>query len=126
MATYHLDLGGNQAEALDSITKLTLVGTPLDIDAYVAGNYKAPVPLWGNVILTRRDDDRHPATTAWVEDVENTNTHQDVVLIVGDPADPKARRIRLTDAWASTTYHLDEDDDPDAFAISFADITVEK
>ncbi|MCZ0211418.1 hypothetical protein OZK63_39335, partial [Streptomyces sp. UMAF16] len=125
MTTYHLDLGDNQGEALDSVTKLTLIHTPVDINTYVAGDYKAPVPLWGNVILTRGDA-RNPATTAWVENVENTDTHQDVVLIAGDPADPDSPRVRLIDAWASTTYHLDEDDDPDAFAISFTDITVEK
>ncbi|GHF82014.1 hypothetical protein GCM10018790_69650 [Kitasatospora xanthocidica] len=71
-------------------------------------------------------DDRHQATTPWVEEVENTDTHQDVVLIAGDPADPTSRRLRLVDAWASASYHLDEDEDPDAFAISFADIAVEK
>ncbi|MEU3411974.1 hypothetical protein ABZ760_11970 [Streptomyces sp. NPDC006658] len=69
---------------------------------------------------------RNPATTASVENVENTDTHQDVVLIDGDPDDTNSRRVRLIDAWASTTYHLDEDDDPDAFANSFTDITVEK
>ncbi|WP_455358158.1 hypothetical protein [Streptomyces sp. SYSU K21746] len=125
MATYHLDLGDNQAEALDSVTKLTLVGAELDIDAFLTSNPKAPVPLWGDVVLTRGDT-RHPATTTWVEDVENTNTHQDVILIAGDPSSPTSRRVRLTDAWASASYHLDEDDDPDAFVISFADITVEK
>ncbi|AJP00202.1 hypothetical protein TU94_00110 [Streptomyces cyaneogriseus subsp. noncyanogenus] len=125
MTTYHLDLGDNQTEVLASVTKLTITHTELDIDAFLAADANAPVPLWGDVVLTRGND-RHPATTAWVEDVENTSTHQDVVLIAGDPADPKARRIRLTDAWASASYHLDEDDDPDAFAIAFTDITVEK
>lgn len=124
MTTYHLALGDNQTEALESVTKLTLAHTALDIDAFVAADGRSPVPLWGDVVLTRGDV-RHPATTAWVENVENTATHQDVVLIAGDPADPKSRRIRLTDAWASASYHLDEDDDPDAFAISFADITIE-
>jgi hypothetical protein len=124
MTTYNLDLGDNQGEALDSVTKLTIIDTAVDIDTYVAGDYKAPVPLWGQVILMRGDV-RNPATTAWVEDVENTDTHQDVVLIAGDPTDPTSRRVRLIDAWASSTYHLDEDDDPDAFAISFTDITVE-
>ncbi|MFJ8313928.1 MULTISPECIES: hypothetical protein [unclassified Streptomyces] len=80
------------------------------------------MPLWGDVVLTRGDT-RHPATTNWVEDVENTDTHQDVILIVGDPT---SRRIRLTDAWTSASYHLDEDDGPDAFVISFTDITIEK
>ncbi|CQR59521.1 hypothetical protein [Streptomyces leeuwenhoekii] len=122
MTTYHLDLGDGRTEALESVTKLTLINTPVEIDDYVVGNYRAPVPLWGNVVLTRGDT-RNEATTKWVEDVENTSTHQDVVLIAGDPADPTSRRIRLIDAWASTTYHLDEDDDPDAFAISFANIT---
>ncbi|MFD9592047.1 hypothetical protein ACFWA9_04720 [Kitasatospora sp. NPDC059973] len=56
-----------------------------------------------------------------LKDGDTTSTHQDVILIAGDPADPKARRIRLADAYASATYHLDEDDDPDAFAITFAD-----
>ncbi|WP_411130237.1 hypothetical protein [Streptomyces sp. x-19] len=125
MATYHLDLGNNRTEALESVTKLTLIDTELDIDTYAAGDYNAPVPLWGSMILTRGDI-RDEATTKWVEDVENTSTHQDVVLVVGDPTDSKSHRIRLIDAWASATYHLDEDDDPDAFAISFADITVEK
>ncbi len=81
--------------------------------------------MWGNVLLTRGDA-RHEATTAWVEEVENTDTHQDVVLIAGDPAHPTSRRVRLTDAWASASYHLDEDDDPDAFLISFTDITIDK
>ncbi|MFH8567588.1 hypothetical protein [Streptomyces sp. NPDC017993] len=125
MTAYHLDLGNNHAEALDSVTKLTLINNDLDIDAFLTSNPNAPVPLWGNVVLTRGDV-RHPATTTWVEDVENTDTHQDVVLIAGDPANPASRRIRLTDAWASASYHLDEDDDPDAFLISFADITIEK
>ncbi|MFJ8623424.1 hypothetical protein ACIRD3_11330 [Kitasatospora sp. NPDC093550] len=125
MTTFHLDLGDDRTEALDSVTKLTLINTAVDLDTYLAGDYKSPVPLWGDVILTRGDD-RHQATTQWVEDVENTSTHQDVVLIAGDPADPKSRRIRLVDAWASASYHLDEDEDPDAFAISFADIAVEK
>ncbi|MER6405886.1 hypothetical protein ABT269_20585 [Streptomyces viridosporus] len=125
MTTYHLDLGDNQAEALDSVTKLTIAGTELGIDAFVAADPNAPVPLYGSVILTRGDA-RHPATTAWIEAVENTATHQDVVLIAGAPADPQAPRIRLTDAWASASYHLDEDDDPDAFAITFSDITLEK
>ncbi|CAL9628420.1 hypothetical protein [Streptomyces sp. enrichment culture] len=100
-------------EALDSVTKLTLVDTPLDMETILTCNPNAPVPLYGNVILTRSDV-RNPATTAWIENVENTATHQDVVLIVGNPADPAARRIRLTDAWASVSSHLDEDDDPDA------------
>ncbi|MFI7099311.1 hypothetical protein ACIBK8_08120 [Streptomyces sp. NPDC050161] len=39
---------------------------------------------------------------------------------------PASRRVRLTDAWASASYHLDEDDAPDAFVISFADIAIEK
>ncbi|MFD5300863.1 hypothetical protein ACFWJU_37420 [Streptomyces mutabilis] len=125
MTTYHLDLGDGQTEALDSVTKLTLINTPLDIDTYAAGDFKAPVPLWGSVVLTRGDA-RHAATTTWAENVENTSTQQDVVLIAGDPTDPKAPRIRLTNAYASATYHLDEDDDPDAFAITFTDITVEK
>ncbi|MFI9162450.1 hypothetical protein [Kitasatospora aureofaciens] len=125
MTTYHLDLGDNGSEALDSVTKLTLIDTEVDINDFVAGDYKAPVPLWGNVILTRGDV-RDEDTTKWVEDVENTDTHQDVVLIAGDPADPTARRVRLVDAAATMTYHLDEDDDPDAFLISFTDITVEK
>jgi hypothetical protein len=55
--------------------------------------------------------------------MENTATHQDVVLVAADPA---SRRVRLTDAWASVGQHLDEGDDPDAFAIGFADITLEK
>ncbi|MFJ6385047.1 hypothetical protein ACIQI7_34220 [Kitasatospora sp. NPDC092039] len=125
MTTYHLDLGDDRAEALDSVTKLTLVGSELDLDALLTTGVRAPVPLWGDVLLTRGDE-RHEATTTWVEDVENTSTHQDVVLIAGDPADPASRRVRLADAWASTTYHLDEDDDPDAFVISFKDITIEK
>ncbi|MFJ4677580.1 hypothetical protein [Kitasatospora sp. NPDC088783] len=125
MTTFHLDLGGNRTEALDSVAQLELINTAVDLDTYLSGDYRAPVPLWGSVVLTRGDD-RHEATTQWVEDVEDTTTHQDVVLIAGDPADPAARRVRLTDAWASATYHLDEDDDPDAFAITFADITVEK
>jgi hypothetical protein len=125
MTAYHLDLGDNRAEALDSVTKLTIVNNDVDVDAFAASDPNAPVPLWGNVVLTRGDG-RHPATTTWVEDVENTDTHQDVVLIAGDPADPASRRIRLTDAWASASYHLDEDDDPDAFLISFTDITIEK
>ncbi|QIQ03699.1 hypothetical protein [Streptomyces liangshanensis] len=125
MTTYHLDLGDSNAEALDSVTKLTLTGSELDFDAFLASNSSAPVPLWGNVVLTRGDV-RHPATTTWVEDVENTETHQDVVLIAGDPSAPTARRVRLADAWASASYHLDEDDDPDAFVITFADITIEK
>ncbi|AZS87458.1 hypothetical protein ELQ87_26920 [Streptomyces griseoviridis] len=125
MTTYHLDLGDNRTEALDSVTQLTLAGTELDIDAFAAGDAKAPVPLWGDVVLARGGS-RHQATTAWVEDVENTDTHQDVILIAGDPADPTSRRIRLVDAWASSSYHLDEDDDPDAFMITFADIAVEK
>ncbi|MEU3567581.1 hypothetical protein AB0E96_03990 [Kitasatospora sp. NPDC036755] len=125
MTTYHLDLGDNRAEALDSVTKLTLVGSDLDLDSLLTTGVRAPVPLWGDVLLTRGDD-RHPATTAWAEDVENTATHQDVVLIAGDPADPSSHRVRLADAWASTTYHLDEDDDPDAFVISFKDISIEK
>jgi hypothetical protein len=62
-------------------------------------------------------------TTTWIEDVENTATHQDVVLVAADPA---SRRVRLTDAWAGVGQHLDEGDDPDAFAIGFADITLEK
>ncbi|MFF8883898.1 hypothetical protein [Streptomyces flaveolus] len=125
MTTFHLDLGDNQTEALDSVTKLTLVDTPLDIETFLTSNPNAPVPLYGSVILTRGDV-RNPATTTWIEAVENTATHQDVVLIAGDPADAASRRIRLTDAWASVSYHLDEDDDPDAFAISFTDITLEK
>lgn len=125
MATYHLALSDNQTEALDSVTKLTLTGTELDIDSFLTADAKAPVPLWGDVVLTRGDV-RHPATTNWVEDVENADTRQDVILIAGDPADPTSRRVRLADAWASASYHLDEDDDPDAFVISFADITLEK
>ncbi|MFD8918362.1 hypothetical protein ACFV0Y_11155 [Streptomyces sp. NPDC059569] len=125
MPMYHLDLGNNEAETLDSVTKLTLTGTELDIDSFLTANAKAPVPLWGDVVLTRGDT-RHTATTDWVEHVENTDTHQDVILIAGDPADPTSRRVRLTDAWASASYHLDEDDDPDAFVISFADITIER
>ncbi|MFI9322678.1 hypothetical protein ACIGXI_23265 [Kitasatospora aureofaciens] len=125
MTAYHLDLGDNGSEALDSVAKLTLIDTEVDIKDFVAGDYKAPVPLWGNVVLTRGDV-RDEDTTKWVEDVENTDTHQDVVLIAGDPADPSARRVRLVDAAATMTYHLDEDDDPDAFLISFTDITVEK
>ncbi|MFE9334832.1 hypothetical protein [Streptomyces sp. NPDC006925] len=119
MTTYHLDLGDGRTEALDSVTKLTLVGTPVDIDTYAVGDFKSPVPLWGSVVLTRGEQ-RHPATTRWAEDVENTDTHQDIVLIAD------GRRIRLAGAYASTTYHLDEDDDPDAFAISFTDITTDK
>ncbi|MFJ9059967.1 hypothetical protein [Streptomyces sp. NPDC102409] len=125
MTAFHLDLGNSTAEALDSVTKLTITGTELDIDTFLTSNAKAPVPLWGDIVLTRGDA-RHPATTKWVDEVENTNTHQDVVLIAGDPAAPTSRRVRLTDAWASASYHLDEDDDPDAFVISFADITIEK
>ncbi|MET7389854.1 hypothetical protein ACFYPT_35885 [Streptomyces sp. NPDC005529] len=125
MTTYHLDLGDSRAEALDAVTKLTLTGTRLDFDTFVTSGSAAPVPLWGDVVLTRGET-RHPATTAWVEDVENTNTRQDVVLIAGDPSNPTSRRIRLTDAWASTTYHLAEDEAPDAFVITFADITIEK
>ncbi|MFE7531410.1 hypothetical protein ACFU7Y_37745 [Kitasatospora sp. NPDC057542] len=125
MTTYHLDLGDNRTEALASVTKLTLVDIELDIDACLAGNYQAPVPLWGSVVLTRgalRDE----ATTEWVEDVGNTSTRQDAILVAGDPADPASPRVRLVAAWASATYHLDEDDDPDAFAVSFADIAVER
>ncbi|MFJ5779728.1 hypothetical protein [Streptomyces sp. NPDC093094] len=125
MTTYHLDLGNDRTEPLHSVTKLTVVGTEIDIDTFVTADPHAPVPLYGDVILTRGDT-RHPATTAWIEAVENTATHQDVVLIAGNPADPHTPRIRLTDAWASASYHLDEDDDPDAFAISFTDITLEK
>ncbi|WP_327235487.1 hypothetical protein OG349_17460 [Streptomyces sp. NBC_01317] len=125
MTAYHLDLGDNNAEVLDSVTKLTLTGSELDFESFLASDARVPVPLWGNVVLTRGDV-RHPATTTWVEDVENTDTHQDVILIAGDPAAPTSRRVRLTDAWASASYHLDEDDDPDAFVISFADITIEK
>ncbi|MFJ4191076.1 hypothetical protein [Kitasatospora sp. NPDC089509] len=125
MPTYHLDLGPNGTEALESVTKLALVDTDVDFDTFVTGDFKAPIPLWGNLLLTRGDV-RDPDTTKWAEGVENTDTHQDVVLIVGDPTDPKAHRVRLVDAWASVTYHLDEDDDPDAFAISFKDIAVEK
>nr|BFD95836.1 hypothetical protein KitaXyl93_71960 [Kitasatospora sp. Xyl93] len=33
MTTYHLDLGDDRAEALGSVTKLTLVGSELDLDA---------------------------------------------------------------------------------------------
>ncbi|MBV1949208.1 hypothetical protein [Streptomyces sp. BV129] len=124
MTTYHLALADDQAEPLASVTKLTLAGTELDIDTFLASEAKAPVPLSGDVILTRGAV-RHPATTAWIEDVENTDTHQDVVLIAGDPTAPTARRVLLTDAWASASYHLDEDEDPDAFVISFTDIRVE-
>lgn len=80
MNAYYLDLGNQQAEALDSVTKLTITGTETDIDYFLTSGSKAPVPLWGNVVLTRGDT-RNPATTTWVEDVENTDTHQDVILI---------------------------------------------
>lgn len=125
MTTYHLDLGDGRTEALDSVTKLSVINNELDVDAFLDSDPNAPVPLWGQVLLTRGST-RNEATTAWVNEVENTDTHQDVVLIAGDPAHPTSRRIRLTDAWASASYHLDEDDDPDAFLISFTDITVEK
>ncbi|MFF4874001.1 hypothetical protein [Streptomyces sp. NPDC000961] len=42
----------------------------------------------------------------------------------GHPASPEARRLHLTKAWAATSFHEDEDDDPEAIALAFADITV--
>ncbi|MET8546637.1 hypothetical protein ABZW03_39395 [Kitasatospora sp. NPDC004799] len=35
-------------------------------------------------------------------------------------------RHEAADAGASTTYHLDEDDDPDAFVIGFKGIAIEQ
>ncbi|MFF1351723.1 hypothetical protein ACFVZJ_38210 [Streptomyces sp. NPDC058322] len=123
MATYHLALSDNQTEALDSVSKLT--GTELDIDSFLTADAKAPVPLWATWSSPAATSATRPPPTG-SRTSKNADTRQDVILIAGDPADPTSRRVRLADAWASASYHLDEDDDPDAFVISFADITLEK
>ncbi|MFC8765743.1 hypothetical protein ACFUAG_34175 [Streptomyces sp. NPDC057193] len=55
--------------------------------------------------------------------VEDLTTEQDVI-IADDPTSSEARSLHLTKAWAATRLHEDEDEDPEAIALAFADIAV--
>ncbi|MFF0560621.1 hypothetical protein [Streptomyces sp. NPDC004266] len=123
MGTYHLDLGDARTEELDDVINLLVDGDEFDVDAFVASDKGSDEPRRGSLIIVRNDE-RNAAAGRWVQAVEDLTTEQDVVLIVGDPASPEARRLHLTKAWASTSFHEDEDDDPEAIALAFADIAV--
>ncbi|MGW8359123.1 hypothetical protein ACWGK1_00900 [Streptomyces wedmorensis] len=123
MGTYHLDLGDTQTEKLDDVINLLIDETEHDVDTFIASDQGSDEPRQGSLIIVR-DDERNTAATRWVQAVEDLTTEQDVVIIAGDPASPEARRLHLTKAWAATSFHEDEDEDPEAIALAFADITV--
>ncbi|MFI1712907.1 hypothetical protein [Streptomyces litmocidini] len=123
MGTYHLDLGDTQTEELDDVINLLIGETEHDVDTFIASDSGSDEPRQGSLIIVRNDE-RNAAADRWVQAVEDLTTEQDVVIIAGDPASPEARRIHLTKAWAATSFHEDEDEDPEAIALAFADITV--
>jgi hypothetical protein len=129
MATYHLDLGEARTEELADVLNLTFDGDTsdddIDVAEFVASDKGADQPRAGELIIMRNDR-KHPATSAWIDAVEDTSTHQDVVIIAGDPTDPQARRIRLANAWATWTFDRDDDndDEADAIGIAFDDIVI--
>ncbi|MFF8717470.1 hypothetical protein ACF07T_39630 [Streptomyces sp. NPDC015184] len=125
MTTYHLDLGDTQTEELANVLNLTLGDEEADLDEFVASDTGSSQARPGDLVLMRGDN-HHPAATAWINDVEDTNTHQDVVIIAGDPTSPHARRIHLTNAWATWTFDRDDDndDEADAIGIAFDNITL--
>ncbi|MEU6621694.1 hypothetical protein ABZ926_13100 [Streptomyces litmocidini] len=123
MGTYHLDLGDTQTEELDDVINLLIGETEHDVDTFVASDSGSDEPRQGSLIIVRNDE-RNAAAGRWVQAVEDLTTEQDVVIIAGDPTSPEARRIHLTKAWAATSFHEDEDEDPEAIALAFADITV--
>ncbi|WP_225800426.1 hypothetical protein [Streptomyces sp. NK15101] len=123
MGTYHLDLGDSQTEELDDVIHLLVGDTELDIDTFVASDGGSDEPRRGSLVIVRNDE-RNAAATRWVQAVEDLTTEQDVIIIAGDPASPEARRLHLTKAWAATSFHEDEDEDPEAIALAFADIAV--
>ncbi|MEU4064351.1 hypothetical protein AB0F25_18370 [Streptomyces wedmorensis] len=123
MGTFHLDLGDAQTEELDDVIQLLIDGAELDVDAFVASDQGSDSPRRGSVIIVRNDE-RNAAAGRWVQAVEDLSTEQDVVIIAGDPSSPDARRVHLTKAWAATSFHEDEDEDPEAIALAFQDITV--
>ncbi|MGI5473213.1 hypothetical protein [Streptomyces sp. CA-132043] len=123
MTSYHLDLGEAQTEELAAILNLTLGEEALELEDFLTSDTGASGPRSGDLILVRGAN-QHPATCAWVDAVEDTSTHQDVVIIAGDPASPQARRIRLTNAWATWSFDSDDDNEADTIGIAFDDITV--
>ncbi|MFH9740187.1 hypothetical protein ACH4MA_21220 [Streptomyces roseolus] len=123
MGTYHLDLGDAQTEELDDVIHLLVGEAEHDVDTFVTSDQGSDEPRHGSLVIVRSDE-RNAAATRWVEAVEDLTTEQDVVIIAGDPASPEARRLHLTKAWAATSFHEDEDEDPEAIALAFADITV--
>ncbi|MFF9849538.1 hypothetical protein [Streptomyces litmocidini] len=123
MTVYHLDLGDSQTEELEEVAHLTLAGEDHDIDAFVASDQGSDEPRRGGLLIVRKDE-RNEAAGRWVQAVEDLSTEQDVIIIAGDPASPEARRIHLTKAWAADSFHADEDDDPEALTLAFADITI--
>ncbi|SEE26272.1 hypothetical protein [Streptomyces sp. TLI_105] len=123
MGTYHLDLGDAQTEELDDVIHLLIGEAEHDVDTFVTSDQGSDEPRHGSLVIVRSDE-RNTAATRWVEAVEDLTTEQDVVIIAGDPASPEARRLHLTKAWAATSFHEDEDEDPEAIALAFADITV--
>ncbi|MFJ5142657.1 hypothetical protein [Streptomyces sp. NPDC088707] len=123
MGIYHLDLGDAQTEELDDVIHLMVNDAELDIDTFIASDQGSHEPRRGSLVIVRNDE-RNAAATRWVQAVEDLTTEQDVVIIAGDPASPEARRLHLTKAWAATSFHEDEDEDPEAIALAFADITV--
>ncbi|MFJ1885887.1 hypothetical protein [Streptomyces sp. NPDC088137] len=125
MTSYHLDLGETQTEELANILNLTLDDETVDIDEFVTSDTDSSRPRPGELVLMRGDS-HHPAASAWLNDVEDTSTHQDVVIIAGDPTSPRTRRIHLTNAWATWTFDRDDDndDEADAIGIAFDDITL--
>ncbi|MFE8941078.1 hypothetical protein ACFYNX_26835 [Streptomyces sp. NPDC007872] len=123
MGTYHLDLGDAQTEELDDVIHLLVDDTAHDVDTFVASDQGSDEPRRGSLVIVRNDE-RNAAATRWVQAVEDLTTEQDVIIIAGDPTSPDARRLHLTKAWAATSFHEDEDEDPEAIALAFADITV--
>jgi hypothetical protein len=124
MDTYHLDLGDAQTEELDDVIHLLVDDAEHDVDTFVSSDEGSDEPRRGSLVIVRSDE-RNAAATGWVQAVEDLTTEQDVVIIAGDPTSPEARRIHLTNAWAATSFHEDEDDDPEAITLAFADITVQ-
>ncbi|MFC8511012.1 hypothetical protein ACFU3J_30630 [Streptomyces sp. NPDC057411] len=123
MGIYHLDLGDTQTEELDDVINLLIGETEHDVDTFITSDQGADGPRPGSLIIVRNDE-RNAATSRWVEAVEDLTTEQDVIIIAGNPTSPEARRLHLTKAWAATSFHEDEDEDPEAIALAFADITV--
>ncbi|MEU1231688.1 hypothetical protein [Streptomyces sp. NPDC005828] len=123
MGTYHLDLGDAQTEQLDDVIHLLVDDAELDVDTFISSDAGSDEPRRGSLVIVRNDE-RNAAATRWVEAVEDLTTEQDVVIIAGDPTSPEARRLHLTKAWAATSFHEDEDEDPEAIALAFADIAV--